>query len=663
MSHGKGEFNVTAKPTSQSDAINALSYEGRLFAPSADFVGATHVRDRSLHVEGQQNFEAYWARHARELVSWSRDWATTSEWKLPFAKWFIGGELNVSYNCLDRHVEAGRGEKVAFYWEGEPGDTRTVRYRELLDETQKFANVLLSLGVRKGDRVNIYLPMIPETVVAMLACARIGAAHSVVFGGFSATALADRINDASARVLVTADGGWRRGEVFPLKPQADEAVGNSPTIEHVVVVRRGGNEVSMTSGRDHWYHDLMANASPTCPAEPMDSEQLLFLLYTSGTTGKPKGIMHTTGGYLTHVTTTFKYVFDHQPETDIFWCTADVGWVTGHSYIVYGPLANGATQVMYEGVPNYPANDRIWALIEKYGVTIFYTAPTAIRTYMKWGAQEPAKHDLSSLRLIGTVGEPINPEAWMWYHEHIGGSRCPVVDTWWQTETGGMMISPLPGVTVTKPGSATHPLPGIGAEVVDESGKAIARGGGYLTLTHPWPGMLRGIWGDPERYRQTYWSRFEGRYFAGDGAKLDEDGYLWLLGRVDDVMNVSGHRISTTEVESALVSHPSVAEAAVVGANDATTGQAIIAYVTLRGGQTVDEKSLRDHVAKEIGAIAKPKTIYFTPDLPKTRSGKIMRRLLRDVAEGRNLGDTTTLADASVVNELQQRAKESPSDD
>jgi len=663
MSHGKGEFNVTAKPTSQSDAINALSYEGRLFAPSADFVGATHVRDRSLHVEGQQNFEAYWARHARELVSWSRDWATTSEWKLPFAKWFIGGELNVSYNCLDRHVEAGRGEKVAFYWEGEPGDTRTVRYRELLDETQKFANVLLSLGVRKGDRVNIYLPMIPETVVAMLACARIGAAHSVVFGGFSATALADRINDASARVLVTADGGWRRGEVFPLKPQADEAVGNSPTIEHVVVVRRGGNEVSMTSGRDHWYHDLMANASPTCPAEPMDSEQLLFLLYTSGTTGKPKGIMHTTGGYLTHVTTTFKYVFDHKPETDIFWCTADVGWVTGHSYIVYGPLANGATQVMYEGVPNYPANDRIWALIEKYGVTIFYTAPTAIRTYMKWGAQEPAKHDLSSLRLIGTVGEPINPEAWMWYHEHIGGSRCPVVDTWWQTETGGMMISPLPGVTVTKPGSATHPLPGIGAEVVDESGKAIARGGGYLTLTHPWPGMLRGIWGDPERYRQTYWSRFEGRYFAGDGAKLDEDGYLWLLGRVDDVMNVSGHRISTTEVESALVSHPSVAEAAVVGANDATTGQAIIAYVTLRGGQTVDEKSLRDHVAKEIGAIAKPKTIYFTPDLPKTRSGKIMRRLLRDVAEGRNLGDTTTLADASVVNELQQRAKESPSDD
>jgi acetyl-CoA synthetase len=584
------------------------------------------------------------------------------EWKLPYAKWFLGGSLNVSYNCLDRHVLAGRGSKVAFHWEGEPGDTRTVTYAELLDETQRFANVLLSLGVRKGDRVNIYLPMIPEAAVAMLACARIGAAHSVVFGGFSAQALADRINDASAKVLITADGGWRRGEVFPLKPQADEAVANAPTIEHVVVVRRGGNPVLMTAGRDHWYHEMMATAAAVCPAEPMDAEHLLFLLYTSGTTGKPKGIMHSTGGYLTQVATTFKYVFDHKPD-DVFWCTADVGWVTGHSYIVYGPLANGATQVMYEGVPNFPANDRIWSLIEKYKVTIFYTAPTAIRTYMKWGTQEPAKHDLTSLRLIGSVGEPINPEAWMWYHEHIGGGRCPVVDTWWQTETGGMMISPLPGATVTKPGSATHPLPGIGAEVVDEAGKRVERGGGYLTLTQPWPGMLRGIWGDAERYQQTYWSRFKGRYFAGDGAKLDEDGYLWLLGRVDDVMNVSGHRISTTEVESALVSHPSVAEAAVVGANDATTGQAIIAYVTLRGGMQVDEKVLRDHVAKEIGAIAKPKTIYFTPDLPKTRSGKIMRRLLRDVAEGRNLGDTTTLADASVVNELQRRAQESPSED
>jgi acetyl-CoA synthetase len=616
-----------------------------------------------LYNEGSQDYQAYWARHAAELVSWSKPWDQTCDWNLPYAKWFVGGTLNVSYNCLDRHVLAGHGQRVAFHWEGEPGDTRTITYMELLEETKKFSNVLLSLGVRKGDRVNIYLPMIPEAAVAMLACARIGAAHSVVFGGFSAAALTDRINDASAKVLITADGGWRRGEVFPLKPQADEAVRNCPTIEHVVVVRRGGNAVSMTSGRDHWYHELMADASTECSAEPMDAEQLLFLLYTSGTTGKPKGIMHTAGGYLTHVTTTFKYVFDHKPERDIYWCTADVGWVTGHSYIVYGPLANGATQVMYEGVPNFPANDRIWSLIEKYRVTIFYTAPTAIRTYMKWGIQEPAKHDLSSLRLIGSVGEPINPEAWMWYHEYIGGGRCPVVDTWWQTETGGIMISPLPGVTVTKPGSATHPLPGIGAEVVDESGRRIERGGGYLTLTHPWPGMLRGIWGDPERYQQTYWSRFQGRYFAGDGAKLDEDGYLWLLGRVDDVMNVSGHRISTTEVESALVSHPSVAEAAVVGANDATTGQAIIAYVTLRAGMEVNERVLRDHVAKEIGPIAKPKTIYFTPDLPKTRSGKIMRRLLRDVAEGRNLGDTTTLADATVVNELQRRARETSAED
>jgi acetyl-CoA synthetase len=648
--------------TASGETISDLGHEARKFPPSREFAAAAHVSDTSLHDEGRRDFQTFWARHAKELLDWATPWHTVCEWKLPYAKWFLGGSLNVSYNCLDRHVLAGRGSKVAFHWEGEPGDTRTVTYAELLDETQRFANVLLSLGVRKGDRVNIYLPMIPEAAVAMLACARIGAAHSVVFGGFSAQALADRINDASAKVLITADGGWRRGEVFPLKPQADEAVANAPTIEHVVVVRRGGNPVSMTAGRDHWYHETMATAAAVCPAEPMDAEHLLFLLYTSGTTGKPKGIMHSTGGYLTQVATTFKYVFDHKPE-DVFWCTADVGWVTGHSYIVYGPLANGATQVMYEGVPNFPANDRIWSLIEKYKVTIFYTAPTAIRTYMKWGTQEPAKHDLTSLRLIGSVGEPINPEAWMWYHEHIGGGRCPVVDTWWQTETGGMMISPLPGATVTKPGSATHPLPGIGAEVVDEAGKRVERGGGYLTLTQPWPGMLRGIWGDAERYQQTYWSRFEGRYFAGDGAKLDEDGYLWLLGRVDDVMNVSGHRISTTEVESALVSHPSVAEAAVVGAKDSTTGQAIIAYVTLRGGMQVDEKALREHVAKEIGAIAKPKTIYFTPDLPKTRSGKIMRRLLRDVAEGRNLGDTTTLADASVVNELQRRAKESPSED
>ena len=644
-------------------AIEALANEQRIFAPSPQFVANSNAVDRSLYEEAAKDHEGFWARQARELLTWSKPFTQTCEWKLPFAKWFMDGTLNVSYNCLDRHVEAGKGSKVAIHWEGEPGDKRAITYAELLDEVKKFSNVLRGLGVEKGDRVNIYLPMIPEAAVAMLACARIGAAHSVVFGGFSAQALADRINDASAKVLVTADGGWRRGEVFPLKAQADEAVKQTPSIEHVVVVERGGNEVSMASGRDHWYHELMANASSDCPADPMDAEQLLFLLYTSGTTGKPKGIMHTTAGYLTHVAFTFKYVFDLQPDTDVYWCTADVGWVTGHSYIVYGPLANGATQVMYEGVPNYPGNDRFWDMIERYKVTIFYTAPTAIRTFMKWGTEEPAKHDLSSLRLIGSVGEPINPEAWMWYREHIGGNRCPIIDTWWQTETGGVMISPLPGVIATKPGSATFPIPGIGAEVVDESGNRVERGGGYLTLTNPWPGMLRGIWGDPERYKDTYWSRFSGRYFAGDGAKLDDDGYLWLLGRVDDVMNVSGHRISTTEVESALVSHPSVAEAAVVGANDATTGQAVIAFVTLRGGSTVEEKDLRDHVGREIGAIAKPKTIYFTPDLPKTRSGKIMRRLLRDVAEGRNLGDTTTLADASVVEELRKKAASAPGED
>ena len=645
------------------DTIDALQWEQRKFPPSDAFKKNTLVAGTHLYEEADRDYEAFWARQASELIEWSRPWDTICEWNLPFSKWFVGGQTNVSYNCLDRHVLAGKGDKVAFHFEGEPGDTRTVTYAQLHDEVQKFANVLKGLGVAKGDRVNIYLPMIPEAAVAMLACARIGAAHSVVFGGFSSQALADRINDAEAKVLITADGGYRRGEVFALKPQADEAVENAKSITAVVVVKRGGNAVEMQAGRDHWYHELMATADAVCPAEPMDSEQLLFLLYTSGTTGKPKGIMHTTGGYLTHVTYTHKYVFDLNPEKDIFWCTADVGWITGHSYIVYGPLSNGATQVMYEGVPNYPANDRMWEIIEKYKVTIFYTAPTAIRTYMKWGVEEPAKHDLSSLRLLGSVGEPINPEAWMWYHENIGRGNCPIVDTWWQTETGGIMISPLPGATTTKPGSATFPLPGIGAELLDDEGKIVTHGGGYLTLTHPWPGMLRGIWKDPERYKDAYWSRFEGRYFAGDGAKLDDDGYLWLLGRVDDVMNISGHRISTTEVESALVSHPSVAEAAVVGANDATTGQAIIAYVTLVGGMEVDEQVLRNHVANEIGAIAKPKTIYFTPDLPKTRSGKIMRRLLRDVAEGRNLGDTTTLADANVVNELQKRAAEAPSED
>jgi len=613
----------------KNDTIDALANEQRTFAPSAAFKRDALVTDTSLYDEANTDYQGFWANQAGALLDWTQDWHTICEWDLPQAKWFVGGQLNVSFNCLDRHVLAGNGDRVAFHWEGEPGDTRTVTYADLLAEVQLFANALKDLGVAKGDRVNIYLPMIPEAAVAMLACARIGAAHSVVFGGFSAQSLSDRINDASAKVLITADG----------------------------------NAVDMKSGRDHWYHELISAADAVCPAEPMDSEQLLFLLYTSGTTGKPKGIMHTSGGYLTQVAFSHKYVFDLHPETDVYWCTADVGWITGHSYIVYGPLANGATQVMYEGVPNYPGNDRFWEIIEKYRVSKFYTAPTAIRTFMKWGTDEPAKHDLSSLKLLGSVGEPINPEAWMWYHEHIGSSRCPIVDTWWQTETGGIMISPLPGCTTTKPGSATFPLPGVGAEVVDDEGKLVTHGGGYLTLTRPWPGMLRGIWGDPERYRDTYWSRYPGRYFAGDGCKLDSDGYLWLLGRVDDVMNVSGHRISTTEVESALVSHPSVAEAAVVGADDETTGQAIIAYVTLRAGLEVPVAVLRDHVAREIGAIAKPKTIYFTPDLPKTRSGKIMRRLLRDVAEGRNLGDTTTLADSSVVNELQRRAAEAPAAD
>jgi acetyl-CoA synthetase len=647
----------------QHDAIEALADEQRTFPPSDAFKANALVVDTHLYDLAREDDEGFWARQAADLVSWDQEWHTILDWQLPFSKWFVGGQLNVSANCLDRHVAGGLGDRVAIHWEGEPGDTRTLTYADLLTEVSKFANVLIGLGVQKGDVVNIYLPMIPEAAVAMLACARIGAPHSVVFGGFSSTALADRINDAEAKVLVTADGGYRRGEVFPLKPAADEALEHTTTIEHVVVVKRGGNEVTMVDGRDHWYHDLMADASADCPPPSHDGEDLLFLLYTSGTTGKPKGIMHTMGGYLTHVTYTHKYVFDLHPDTDVYWCTADVGWITGHSYIVYGPLSNGATQVMYEGVPNFPANDRFWEIIEKYGVTKFYTAPTAIRTFMKWGAEEPAKHDLSSLQLLGTVGESINPEAWMWYHEHIGGGRCPIVDTWWQTETGGIMISPLPGATTTKPGSATFPLPGVSAELVDDDARHVERGGGYLTLTRPWPGMLRGIWGDPQRYVDTYWSRFEGRYFAGDGAKLDDDGYLWLLGRVDDVMNVSGHRISTTEVESALVSHPAVAEAAVVGATDATTGQAIFAYVILRGGQEATVEQLRNHVAHEIGAIAKPKAIFITPDLPKTRSGKIMRRLLRDVAEGRNLGDTTTLADATVVDELQRKAATGGGDD
>jgi acetyl-CoA synthetase len=655
-----------AEERTEAAAIEVVLDEQRTFPPPAAFKKDALVVDTHLYDEANEDVEGFWARQAADLLTWHREWDTILEWDLPFAKWFVGGQLNVAYNCLDRHVEAGRGDKVAYYWEGEPGDTRTITYAQLLEEVQRLANVLKRLGVEKGDRVNIYLPMIPELPVALLACARIGAPHSVVFGGFSPDALSDRINDAQAKVLITADGGWRRGSVVPLKANSDVALAATPSIEHVIVVRRTGNEVHMEPGRDHWYHELMAEASPDCPAEPMDSEHLLYLLYTSGTTAKPKGIMHTTGGYLTQVAFTHKYVFDLHPDTDVYWCAADIGWVTGHSYIVYGPLANGATSVIYEGTPDFPGRDRWWEIVEKYKVSILYTAPTAIRTFMKWGPEEPAKHDLSSLRLLGSVGEPINPEAWMWYQEHIGGGRCPVVDTWWQTETGAIMISPLPGATTTKPGSATFPLPGIGAEVVDDHGQPVRVGGGYLTLTRPWPAMLRGIYGDPERYKETYWSRFPGRYFAGDGAKIDDDGYFWLLGRVDDVMNVSGHRISTTEVESALVAHESVAEAAVVGAKDDVTGQAIIAFVTLRGGVEVDEEHgelLRKHVAAHIGPIARPKTIIFTPDLPKTRSGKIMRRLLRDVAEGRDLGDTTTLADASVVEEIRSRAAAAPQED
>ena len=647
-------------------AIEAYYSEDRTFPPPPAFAAHALVDDRSLYEEADRDPEAFWARQARELVTWFDDFDTVCEWDLPFAKWFTGGTLNVAYNCLDRHVEAGRGDRVAYHWEGEPGDTRTYTYAELQTEVCRFANVLKSLGVKKGDRVNIYLPMIPELPVAMLACARIGAPHSVVFGGFSADALRDRINDAEAKVLVTADGGWRRGAAVPLKANADLAVAGTPSIEHVVVVRRTESDIAMADGRDRWYHDLMADASADCPPEKMDAEDLLYLLYTSGTTAKPKGIMHTTGGYLTQTAFTHKYVFDLHPDTDVYWCAADIGWVTGHSYIVYAPLANGATSVIYEGTPDTPEKDRLWSIIERYRVSILYTAPTAIRTFMKWGVKWPDGRDLSSLRLLGSVGEPINPEAWMWYHTHIGGGRCPVVDTWWQTETGAIMISPLPGVTTLKPGSATFPLPGIGAEVVDDRGQKVERGGGYLTLTRPWPAMLRGIYGDPERYRETYWARFEGRYFAGDGARVDDDGCFWLMGRVDDVMNISGHRVSTTEVESALVDHVTVAEAACVGAKDETTGQAIIAFVTLKGDVEQDREhgeALREHVATKIGRFGRPKTIIFTDDLPKTRSGKIMRRLLRDVAEGRDLGDTTTLADATVVEEIKRRSETAPQED
>ena len=653
--------------------------ENRTFPPSPEFVAAAHLSDRSHHDEAAADYEAFWARQARELLTWDEDFHTTLQWNLPYAEWFVGGKLNLSTNCLDRHVAAGHGDRIAYFWEGEPGDTRRVTYAELLDEVSRFANVLKGLGLERGDRIAIYLPMILELPIAMLACTRIGVAHSVIFGGFSPDSIVDRCEDAEARLVITADAGYRRGAPSALKVNVDDALDiGAPSVEHVVVVNRCDTEVTMAEGRDHWWHDLMADASPDCPAESMDSEQLLYLLYTSGTTAKPKGIMHTTGGYLTQVAYTHKYVFDVRRNEDVYWCAADIGWVTGHSYIVYGPLANGCTSVMYEGTPDTPLpehrtgdradwpKDRLWDIIERYGVTQLYTAPTAIRTFMKWGDQEPERHDLSSLRVLGTVGEPINPEAWMWYHEYIGGGSCPIVDTWWQTETGGHMVSPMPGVTTTKPGSACHAIPGVFAELVDDAGNPVERGGGYLTITRPWPSMLRGIWGDPERYHDTYWSRFEGRYFAGDGAKIDDDGYLWLLGRVDDVMNVSGHRISTAEVESALVDHPAVAEAAVVGATDATTGQAIIGYVILRGGNEATPElgeEVRGHVATKLGPIARPKAVFLVPDLPKTRSGKIMRRLLRDVAEGRDLGDTTTLADAGVVAEIRDRAAESPEED
>ena len=662
-----------------NQAIEEFYTENRSFPPSEAFQRGALTADQTLYEEADADYEAFWARQARELLTWSQDFHTTLEWDLPYAKWFLGGELNITYNCLDRHIESGNGEKVAFHWEGEPGDTKSITYKQLLDEVSKFANVLKDLGLQKSDRVAIYMPMILELPIAMLACARIGVAHSVIFGGFSPDAIIDRCEDADAKLIITADAGYRRGEPSPLKVNVDAALENgAATVKNVIVVNRCDTPVTMVQGRDHWWHELMLEASANCPAPPMDSEQLLYLLYTSGTTAKPKGIMHTTGGYLTQVAFTHKYVFDIHPESDVYWCAADIGWVTGHSYIVYGPLANGCTSVMYEGTPDTPrqdlrgsedrstwSKDRLWDIIERYGVTQLYTAPTAIRTFMKWGSEEVSKHDLTSLRVLGTVGEPINPEAWMWYHENIGGSQTPIVDTWWQTETGGNMITPLPGVTTTKPGSACFAIPGVYAEVVDDDGNKVTQGGGYLTITHPWPSMLRGIWGDPQRYLDTYWSTYEGRYFAGDGAKIDEDGYIWLLGRVDDVMNVSGHRISTAEVESSLVDHPSVAEAAVVGATDETTGQAIIGYVILRGGfDSSDElrEEIRAHVATKLGPIARPRAVFLVPDLPKTRSGKIMRRLLRDVAEGRDLGDTTTLADTSVFSAIQEGAKESNED-
>jgi acetyl-CoA synthetase len=645
--------------TTTTQTIENLLLEERRYPPPDEFASQANATPEIYH----ESFEGFWEREGRERVSWFEPFTSLYEWDVPYSKWYLGGKLNVSYNCIDRHVEAGRGDTVAFHWEGEPdGDRRDLTYADLQREVVAFANALKELGVRKGTAVGIYMGMVPELPIAMLACTRLGAPHTVVFGGFSADSLSGRVNDMGCEVVITQDEAWRRGTTVPLKRIADEAMADAPGVKKCLVVRRTGGDVPMTDGRDVWYDDVRGSDDPaSCPPEPMDAEDLLFLMYTSGTTAKPKGIAHTTAGYLTGVATTHHYIFDLKRDTDVYWCAADVGGVTGHSYIVYGPLCNGATSVMYEGTPDYPDKDRWWSIVERYGVTILYTAPTAIRSHMKWGPEHAAKHDLSSLRLLGSVGEPINPEAWVWYHENIGGGRCPIVDTWWQTETGMILITPLPGVTTLKPGSATKPFPGVEAAVYNEAGEEVGPGGGgYLVLKRPWPAMLRGIYKDDARYRETYWSRYTGVYFAGDGARIDEDGDFWLLGRVDDVMNVSGHRISTIEVESALVDHSEVAEAAVAARNDATTGQAIVAFVTLKGGAggSLDKlEELRNHVAKKIGPIAKPANIVFTPELPKTRSGKIMRRLLRDVAENRPLGDTTTLADPTVVEEIRARGQ------
>jgi acetyl-CoA synthetase len=644
---------------SKSETINVLLEEKRRFAPSKAFCDAAHISDEKIYEQAAQDPEAFWSRFAEELV-WDQKWDKVLEWNPPLAKWFVGGKLNVSVNCVDRWAHSDLRNKAAIIWEGEPGEERTLTFRDLYREVNRFASALKKLGVGKGDRVAIYLPMIPEAAIAMLGCARIGAIHSVVFGGFSADSLADRINDQQAKVLITADGGYRRGTVIPLKHDADYAVRNTPSIEHVIVVNRGKFPLRMKPGRDLWWHDLLQEADAYVKPESMDSEDLLYILYTSGTTGKPKGIVHTTGGYLTGVYATSKWVFDLKP-SDVYWCSADVGWVTGHSYVVYGPLANGTTIFMYEGAPDWPNKDRFWQLIEKYAVTIFYTAPTAIRAFMKWGIQWPAKCDLSSLRLLGTVGESINPEAWMWYHKYIGGEKCPIVDTWWQTETGMILITPLPGITKTKPGSATRPFPGIEACILNEEGQKVEKGGGYLALTKPWPAMLRGIYGDPERFKDQYWSKWKDIYFPGDGAKIDEDKYFWILGRVDDVLNVAGHRIGTMEVESALVDHPKVAESAVVGKKHDVKGEALIAFVTVKEGVTPSPalvQQLKEHVAIKIGAIARPEDIIFSAELPKTRSGKIMRRLLKDIAQGKVLGDTTTLADPEVVNQLKHKYEE-----